>query len=163
MGIEIERKFLLQSDAWRREISLSHTLRQGYLVSDATRSVRVRVGDNGAQLNIKSATLGMERREYEYEIPRNEGEELLGLCQQPLLEKVRHFVHRDGHCWEIDEFGGCNAGLIVAEIELTHRHQAITLPPWIGQEVTMDKRYYNAYLVQYPYRRWSEEESRRDE
>ena len=155
MALEIEHKFLLRDERWRDQVERSLRMRQGYLVSDATRSVRVRVAGDQGYLNIKSGTLGIARREYEYRIPLAEAEELLdALCEKPLLEKTRHFLHYGAHLWEVDEFSGDNAGLIVAEIELGAVGEAFARPDWIGEEVSHDLRYYNSQLVRHPYKDW---------
>ncbi len=155
MALEIEHKFLLRDERWRDQVEHSLRMRQGYLVSDATRSVRVRVAGDQGYLNIKSGTLGIARREYEYRIPLAEAEELLNtLCEKPLLEKTRHFIHYGDHLWEVDEFGGDNAGLIVAEVELGAVDEAFARPDWIGEEVSHDLRYYNSQLVRHPYKDW---------
>ena len=155
MALEIEHKFLLRDERWRDQVERSLRMRQGYLVSDATRSVRVRVAGDQGYLNIKSGTLGIARREYEYRIPLAEAEELLNtLCEKPLLEKTRHFIHYGDHLWEVDEFGGDNAGLIVAEVELGTVDEAFARPDWVGEEVSHDLRYYNSQLVRHPYKDW---------
>ena len=155
MALEIEHKFLLRDERWRDQVEHSLRMRQGYLVSDATRSVRVRVAGDQGYLNIKSGTLGIARREYEYRIPLAEAEELLNtLCEKPLLEKTRHFIHYGDHLWEVDEFSGDNAGLIVAEVELGAVDEAFARPDWIGEEVSHDLRYYNSQLVRHPYKDW---------
>jgi len=155
MAIEIEHKYLLANDNWRLQISHTAIYRQGYLSSQANTSVRVRVSDEKAWLNIKSAVLGTHRHEYEYEIPLADAEEILhGLCRKPLIEKKRHFVIAEGFTWEIDEFFGANEGLIVAEIELQSIGQPFPKPAWLGAEVTDDMRYYNNNLANYPYSQW---------
>ena len=122
MATEIERKFLLQSDDWKQDAVRQERHCQGYLVGSAQASVRVRIQGGEARLNIKSATLGVSRQEFEYAIPVADAEELLrDLCQKPLIEKTRYFVPHEGMLWEIDQFEGENAGLVVAEIE-THIH-----------------------------------------
>lgn len=159
MATEIERKFLLVSDAWRALIHRSESFRQGYLSSSKRASVRVRIADNTATLNIKSMTLGIQRLEYEYEIPLLEAAELLDqLCERPLIEKTRHFVEFGGKLWEIDEFHGDNAGLIVAEVELDAPDDVIPMPDWAGADVSHLERYYNVRLTQYPYSQWLAEE-----
>lgn len=156
MAIEIERKFLLCSDEWRSQVSKKRLMRQGYLSTNKNASVRVRLVEDKAQINIKSATLGMSRSEYEYEIPVPDAQEMLdNLCEKPLIEKTRHYVIYAGHEWEIDEFTGDNSGLIVAEVELNDVAEKINKPAWVGQEVTEDKRYYNVCLVQNPYKEWA--------
>ncbi len=157
MALEIEHKFLLVNDGWREEVSHSVYYKQGYLSSQPTSSVRVRISDSQAWLNIKSATIGNHRQEFEYEIPVNDANTILDdLCHKPLIEKIRHFVHRDQHIWEIDEFMGDNAGLIVAEIELAELEESFAKPSWVGAEVTADLRYYNNNLVKHPFKDWAD-------
>ena len=156
MAVEIEHKFLVRDERWRREVERSVRMRQGYLTSDARCSVRVRVAGDQGYLNVKSGTLGIQRSEYEYPIPLAEAEEILDtLCEQPLLEKTRHFVRFGGHLWEIDEFEGDNAGLIVAEVELSRIDEPFDRPDWLGADVSRDIRYYNSQLARHPYRTWS--------
>ena len=154
MPKEIERKFLLKSDDWRGALLPKHSV-QGYLTPGPPASVRVRIMGGIAKLNIKQSVIGMERAEYEYPIPVAEAEELLAsLCVGPKVEKNRYLVDYEGFVWEIDEFLGDNAGLVVAEIELESVDQVFPIPPWIGQEVTEDLRYYNTYLSKHPYTSW---------
>ncbi len=155
MAIEIEHKFLLANDDWRKHVSRSVKYRQGYLSSQASSSIRVRISNEHAWLNIKSATIGTHRHEYEYEIPLTDADEILtNLCRKPLIEKTRYFVTHDQHLWEIDEFEGDNEGLIVAEIELDVIGRSFSKPLWLGQEVTEDLRYYNNNLAVHPYSEW---------
>ncbi|RIZ67581.1 MAG: CYTH domain-containing protein [Methylococcales bacterium] len=155
MAIEIEHKFLLANDTWRQQVQRSVVFRQGYLSSQATSSIRVRISDETAWLNIKSATIGTQRHEYEYEIPLQDANEILDmLCKKPIIEKTRHYVHNDGNVWEIDEFYGENEGLIIAEIELSDINESFSRPEWVGDEVTNDIRYYNNNLAVYPYSNW---------
>jgi adenylate cyclase len=157
MAIEIEHKFLLANSDWRKQISRSVKYRQGYLSSQASSSIRVRISDDHAWLNIKSATIGNHRHEYEYEIPLDDANEILtNLCRKPLIEKTRHLVHDDGNIWEIDEFEGENRGLIVAEIELPELGRPFSKPQWLGPEVTHDLRYYNNNLALHPFSEWGE-------
>lgn len=157
MAIEIEHKFLLANDGWRKYIDRSVKYRQGYLSSQPTSSIRIRISDEQAWLNIKSATIGTHRYEYEYEIPVSDANEIISnLCAKPLIEKTRHFVIDDGNLWEIDEFEGCNQGLCVAEIELSNIGDHFTKPHWLGDEVTNDLRYYNNNLAVHPYSEWRE-------
>ncbi|WP_455380911.1 CYTH domain-containing protein [Acidihalobacter prosperus] len=157
MPTEIERKFLVTSDEWRQHVSKSSNFRQGYLGAAKTSSVRVRLSDDNANLNIKSVTLGVSRLEYEYQIPVKDAQEMLDkLCHKPLIEKVRHIVYHEGHCWEIDEFYGINQGLIVAEIELDSVDEQFSLPEWAGREVTDEARYYNVALALTPYSEWKD-------
>ncbi|MFM8333735.1 MAG: CYTH domain-containing protein [Candidatus Methylumidiphilus sp.] len=155
MAMEIERKFLLKDESWRQAAHDSQRLRQGYLNREQRCSVRVRTSDSQAWLNIKSATLGAARQEFEYEIPLADAHELLDtLSLKPLIEKVRHWVKVGRHVWEIDEFEGDNAGLVVAEIELEHPGEDFDMPDWAGEEVTLDARYYNTCLCQHPFKDW---------
>ncbi|MGK5013117.1 CYTH domain-containing protein [Janthinobacterium sp. MDB2-8] len=154
MGVEIERKFLLQGDAWRG-LGQAVLLRQGYLSSARERVVRVRIEGQQAMLTIKGANVGATRGEWEYPIPLADAAELLdGLCEQPLIEKYRHRIEHAGMVWEVDEFLGTNAGLIVAEIELASEDQPFEKPEWIGAEVSGDARYYNANLIRHPFSQW---------
>ncbi|HET8700646.1 MAG TPA: CYTH domain-containing protein [Nitrococcus sp.] len=159
MATEIERKFLVIADDWRREADAGTAYRQGYLVGCSTCSVRVRLAGERAWLNIKSGTIGISRREYEYPIPARDANEMLAeLCYSPLIEKVRYRVHVGGHVWEVDCFEGENAGLVVAEIELADPQERFVLPAWAGHEVSHLLRYYNVNLVDHPYRDWTEAE-----
>ncbi len=155
MAIEVEHKFLLANDDWRKQVTRSVEYRQGYLTSEPTSSIRVRISDNHAWLNIKSATIGTQRHEFEYEIPLNDGYEIIDyLCRKPLIEKTRHFIDLGKHLWEIDEFKGANEGLIVAEIELGSAGEVFDKPSWLGAEVTHDLRYYNNNLAATPFTEW---------
>lgn len=155
MGIEIEKKFLLANDHWRKQIVKSVLFRQGYLAGTEKASVRVRIEGNQANINIKGAVLGIRRAEFEYTIPLDDAAELMSsLCHRPLIEKTRHYVLLGEHEWEIDEFMGDNAGLIVAEIELQDENETFDKPAWLGKEVSYDRRYYNSMLVNNPYNSW---------
>ena len=155
MGIEIERKFLVLSDGWRPAVGKSSKMRQGYLTESGRASVRVRSDSTRGWLNIKSATLGVQREEFEYEIPLADAERILDtLARPPLIEKTRHYAEISPHIWEIDEFEGENAGLIVAEIELKDPDERFERPAWLGTEVTDDPRYYNNNLAQKPFATW---------
>ncbi len=157
MPEEIERKFLLKDDSWRSQVERSFDMAQGYLGNSQQCSIRVRVSDETANLNIKSATLGVYRQEYDYVIPVDEAREILDtLADKPLIEKTRHIVRYGEHTWEIDEFFGDNAGLIVAEIELGSADEAFEKPAWLGADVSDDPRYYNVCLVSEPYACWPE-------
>lgn len=155
MPIEIERKYLVRSDEWRAGAT-GIPYRQGYLCTDKQRTVRVRTAGDKAFLTIKGLSQGSSRAEYEYEIPPDEANQMLDtLCQRPLIEKTRYRIPFGGLVWEVDEFAGENAGLIVAEVELESADQPVKPPPWCGQEVTDDPRYYNACLIANPYRNWA--------
>ncbi len=156
MALEIEHKFLLKNADWRSEVDYSVHYKQGYLSASPMSSVRVRMSEDQAWLNIKSATVGSSRQEYEYEIPKEDADQILNeLCHKPLVEKMRHFVNRGQHVWEIDEFLGENAGLIVAEIELLQIGESFEKPEWVGADVTQDLRYYNNNLGKNPYKNWN--------
>ena len=156
MGVEIERKFLVINDSWREAASPGMRYRQGYLSTDRSNSVRVRVCGDRAWLNIKSAAVGITRREYEYEIPSADAHAILEeLCVKPQIEKTRFIVEHDGLAWEIDVFEGDNSGLVVAELELGSTGDQFTLPAWAGEDVSGDIRYYNQRLVEHPYSGWA--------
>ena len=165
MGIEIERKFLVVGESWRRDIEKSVRMAQGYVNDIATvnsgkqkASVRVRIAGEQAFLNIKSRELGHTRQEFDYEIPVVDAEALIRLCVGGLIEKTRHYVQHAGFVWEIDLFEGENLGLRVAEIELPAADTLFEKPEWAGREVTDELRYYNLALADYPYCRWRDEE-----
>lgn len=154
MGTEIERKFLVTGNAWRKQ-AVGVSYRQGYLCSSSDRTVRVRIAGDKACLTIKGKSSGISRMEFEYPIPVEEaGIMLVELCEQPIIEKTRYRVDYAGFVWEVDEFLGENAGLLVAEIELAEEDQGFARPPWVGAEVSDDRRYSNAGLVKYPFSRW---------
>ena len=155
MGIEIERKFLVTGDGWRAQATRSLEMRQGYLAGEGGRaSVRVRLEGAEARLNIKAAVIGAARAEYEYPMPADDARKILETLCVGTLEKVRHYVEWEGLTWEVDEFLGVNAGLIVAEIELESVDQAFSRPEWVGRELTDDRRYYNHHLAIHPYSTW---------
>ena len=157
MGIEIERKFRLAGDGWRAQVSQKTLLRQGYIANTARASVRVRLAGDVGWLSVKAMTRGLSRAEYEAVIPAVEANEMLDrLCEGPLIEKWRHIVVYQGSEWEIDEFLGENAGLVIAELELEAEDAAFARPPWLGVEVTHDERYYNFRLSEKPFRHWPE-------
>ncbi|CAA6814805.1 MAG: Adenylate cyclase [uncultured Thiotrichaceae bacterium] len=159
MATEIEHKFLIVNDEWREQIIRSVEYRQGYLSNNKSASVRIRIAGDIANINVKGMTVGLQRPEYEYPIPLADANEMLDqLCLRPMIEKIRHFVEYGGKIWEIDEFSGDNAGLIVAEIELESVDEAFDIPGWAGDDVSGIERYYNVALVQYPYAQWSTEE-----
>ena len=155
MGIEIERKFLVTNDSWHEAAGPGIPIKQGYLVGGKDASVRVRLQGDTANLNIKSATLGVRRQEFEYPIPLADAEVLLNtLCHRPIIEKVRYLVPYANKQWEVDVFEGDNAGLIVAELELQDESEQYETPPWLGEEVSHDPRYYNTCLSQHPFKDW---------
>lgn len=152
MGIEIERKFLVTGTAWRQGAGVR--LSQGYLNRDKERTVRVRLAGEKAFLTIKGVSVGACRAEFEYEIPAGDAEQLLKLSDGPVIEKIRRVVQLEGDTWEVDEFLGDNAGLVVAEIELQSEGQAFARPDWLGPEVTHDARYFNSSLATKPFSGW---------
>jgi adenylate cyclase len=162
MGIEIERKFLLASDAWRSAVTDSMHIAQGYLVGvralrdgTARASVRVRISGAQAWLNIKSVELGVSRAEFEVPLPLADAQDMLGTLCDGVLEKTRHHVSIDGWLFEIDEFRGDNQGLIVAEIELPAADASFPRPAWLGVEVSQLPRYYKVNLFEHPFANWS--------
>jgi adenylate cyclase len=154
MGVEIERKFLVSGDAWRQAVTTQTRFSQGYLSRDPARTVRVRIAGAAAFLTIKGATHGATRAEFEYPVPLADAQQLLALCDGPVVEKVRHLCPHKGMTWEVDEFLGANAGLVVAEIELADEGQVFARPGWLGAEVTGDGRYVNADLAVNPFTSW---------
>lgn len=162
MAIEIERKFLVVGEGWREAAHAVLPMAQGYLNDlDAmdqgaqNASVRVRIQGDAAFLNIKSRALGRSRQEFDYPVPVADARALLALCVGGVIDKRRHLVRHAGHLWEVDEFLGANAGLVVAEIELSDHDERFVLPPWAGREVTDLARYYNLALASRPWSDWS--------
>jgi len=154
MAQEIERKYLVSGEAWKHLAEGTH-YRQGYLSTDPERTVRVRIIGERGYLTIKGISVGISRPEYEYEIPIPDAKELLErLCEKPIVEKERYKIAFGGLVWEVDEFLGVNEGLVIAEVELESADQAIDLPPWVGEEVSGDLRYFNSHLVNHPYSTW---------
>ncbi len=154
MAQEIERKFLLKNNDWKKEVERSHTIQQGYLSTDPDRTVRVRIKDKKGLITIKGKTQGMSRAEFEYEIPIRDAKELIKLCLSPIIHKIRYIISHKNLEWEIDVFLGENQGLALAEVELESEGQEVFFPPWIGQEVTHDMRYYNSNLIKLPFSKW---------
>jgi adenylate cyclase len=145
MATEIERKFLVTSDAWRTSPARSSRLRQAYLCSSEQRSVRVREDQGVVTITIKGPD-GPVRQEFEYVVNATDAEGLFALCEPGWIDKTRHRIEFEGHLWEIDEFHGAHQGLIVAEVELQYVNAPLTLPAWVGREVTGDPAYTNAVL-----------------
>lgn len=155
MAEEIERKFLVTGDDWRTEgVGIPYT--QGYLSRDPERVVRIRRAGERAFLTVKGLTRGISRSEFEYPIPLADFAAMRELCDGPVVEKIRTVVDFSGKRWEVDEFQGANAGLIVAEIELAREDETFPLPPWVGKEVSDDPRYSNVRLASEPFTTWSE-------
>jgi len=160
MGIEIERKFLLKNNDWKDLVTKTHVIKQGYLQSGMgashKSSVRIRISNDEANINIKSVELKTVRQEFEYTIPLADAEQLLStLCDESIIEKTRYHVTFASHLWEIDIFEGANKGLEIAEIELKDIDETFAVPGWIGPEVSDDERYYNIYLINTPYSMWT--------
>ena len=154
MGKEIERKFLLKSDAWRA-LARGTMYRQGYLNSAKERTVRIRTVGDKAFLTIKGITVGATRAEYEYSIPFDDCNAMLdSLAEKPLIEKKRYKIAIGALTWEIDEFFGDNQGLVVTEVELTSEDQVFDKPAWVGEEVSGDPRYFNSNLIKHPFSNW---------
>jgi adenylate cyclase len=154
MGIEIEHKFLVSGEGWRQAATRQTRFSQGYLSRDPARTVRVRIAGDAAFLTIKGETRGASRAEFEYAIPIADAQQLLAMSDGPVVEKIRHLCPHEGMTWEVDEFLGANAGLVVAEIELAAEGQAFARPAWLGAEVTGDARYVNANLAVKPFTSW---------
>jgi adenylate cyclase len=155
MATEIERKFLILSQDWQEYTRSELHIVQAYLATNEFSSTRIRIQDDKANINIKSATLGIERTEFEYAIPVIDAQLMIDeLCVKPVIEKTRFLVEHMQHTWEIDVFSGENEGLIVAEIELFSPDEAFEKPSWLGEEVSNDARYYNVCLVKNPFKKW---------
>ena len=155
MGIEIERKFLVKKDKWKElEKPSGELYRQGYLLTDPNKTIRVRQTSAKGFLTIKGLSVGATRPEYEYEIPFEEAKELLDQFAIAELSKIRFKIIIDQHIWEVDEFFGNNKGLIVAEIELSNEEEKFNIPDWIDREVTHEEKYFNSSLVIHPYQNW---------
>ncbi len=170
MGMEIERKFLVQGSPWQEHESIGHKITQGYLSTDPQRTIRVRLCESAvstftsavqesiqstAFITIKSHISTVSCHEFEYAIPPQEARILLDtLVHKPLIEKIRHRIVHEGHTWEIDVFSGSNAGLVLAEIELSHEEEVFFAPPWLLEEVTHNTQYKNSQLVHKPYSTW---------
>jgi adenylate cyclase len=154
MGKEIERKFLVKSDAYRALGTCEH-LRQGFLSTAKERVVRVRIMGDKAFFTVKGISTGATRAEFEYEIPVADAHFMLDkLCEKPIIDKHRFTIPFRGFTWEVDEFHGENEGLVVAEIELPSEDAGFEKPDWIGEEVTYDARYFNSNLVKQPFKSW---------
>jgi adenylate cyclase len=156
MAKEIERKFLLRSEAWRADAGAGTPYQQGYLSTDKARTVRVRLAGSRGFLTVKGPTAGATRDEFEYEIPEADARAMIERLCERLVVKTRHLVAHRGHTWEIDVFHGANEGLVVAEIELASEDEEFARPEWAGAEVTHDPRYFNANLAREPFSSWTE-------
>jgi len=155
MGVEIERKFLVDHSKWAHlEKPAGTHYRQGYLVDDQTRTIRIRVAGDKGFITIKGTTNGISRKEFEYEIPADEAAELIENFALSAIDKIRFKIEFAGHLWEVDEFLGDNSGLIMAEIELKYENEEFKKPDWITIEVSDDARYYNSNLSKNPFKNW---------
>lgn len=156
MAQEIERKFLVKDDSYRKMADSSSRIRQGYICSIRGRTVRVRIRDTKGYLTIKgpSNASGTSRYEWEHELPLDEAEELMRLCEPGMIDKTRYLVKVGNHTFEVDEFYGDNEGLVVAEVELKSEDEAFERPDFLGEEVTGQVKYYNSFLMKVPYNRW---------
>ncbi len=156
MPQEIERKFLVTDESYRRMAHKKSRIEQGYICSARGKTVRIRIRDDKGYITIKgpSNASGTSRYEWEQEIPLNDAEELMALCEPGRIEKVRYLVDFSGHTFEVDEFHGENEGLTVAEVELGSEAEAVELPAFIGEEVTGQTKYYNSFLMKQPYTMW---------
>ena len=159
MAQEIERKYLVLDDSFKREAFSKSHIQQGYICSERGRIVRVRIRDSRAYITIKGPSLngGLSRYEFEQEIPLVDAEQLMQLCEPGIIDKTRWLVKSGDHTFEVDEFHGDNDGLIVAEVELKSADETPVIPHFIGKEVTGDRRYYNSQLRQHPYCHWSQD------
>jgi len=159
-NIETERKFLVIRNAWKKvNKPLGQAYYQGYLCIDIKKTIRVRLTGTTGFITIKGKAMGNSRPEYEYLIPRLEAKEILQLFTKNLIEKTRYKIQHKKLFWEVDEFHGENAGLILAEIELNEENETFEKPNWVGKEVSGDKRYYNAYLSLHPYLTWAKKKT----
>ena len=157
MGQEIERKYLVANERWRRQAGPGTLYVQGYLSVDPERSVRVRIAGGKAALTVKRHTTSSICDEFEYQIPAEDADRMLdSICIKPLIEKTRHVLQDGKLKWEIDKFSGENRGLIIAEVELEDDQREIVTPDWVGEEVTDDPRYFNINLVRRPYSEWEQ-------
>lgn len=156
MAQEIERKFLVKDDSYRKMADSCSRIRQGYICSMRGRTVRVRIRDKKGYLTIKgpSNTSGTSRYEWEHELSLNEAEELMKLCEPGMIDKTRYLVRVGTHVFEVDEFYGENQGLVVAEVELKSEDEAFERPDFLGEEVTGQVKYYNSFLMKVPYTQW---------
>ena len=155
MGLEIERKYLVNREKWdSTEKGTGQFYRQGYLLTDPQKTIRVRLSDKDSYITIKGISVGATRAEYEYPIPKEDAEELLDKFAVAGLTKIRYKIAFKNKLWEVDEFLGDNTGLLVAEIELTSEDEYFELPEWVDREVTSEEKYYNSDLSVTPYKNW---------
>ena len=146
MSVEIERKFLVTDNSYKTAAIACYDIRQGYISRNPDATVRIRIRNSEAFITVKGRTHGARRQEWEYAIPQSDAAEMLALCEGPIIDKTRRIVDYDGHRWEIDEFHGAREGLTIAEVELSDALEPLSLPPFVGREVTGDPQYYNSNL-----------------
>lgn len=159
MAKEIERKFIVKGNSWKKDVIKEKSLEQGYIFSSENKSLRIRIANNKAFLTIKGKTEGISRDEFEYEIPKTDAQSLLKkYCDNNPILKKRYYLMIEGNEWTIDEFFGQNKGLVLAEIELESENQEINLPEWIEKEVSYDNRYFNTHLSKHPFTTWEKDE-----
>ncbi|WP_121666212.1 CYTH domain-containing protein [Mesonia aquimarina] len=153
---EIERKFLVETNQYKKDAYQSYSIKQGYLNSHPERTTRIRITENKAFITVKgkSSANGLTRFEWEKQIDVNDAKKLLELCEPGKIEKTRYLVKSENHTFEVDEFYGENEGLTVAEVELKNENENVIFPDWIGKEVTGEKKYYNSALISNPYKNW---------
>ena len=156
MALEIERKFLVKDESYKQMAFSSSRIAQGYICSTRGRTVRVRIRDEKGYLTIKgpAGENGLSRYEWEKEIPLDEAQELMKLCEPGMIDKTRYLVQSGNHVFEVDEFYGENEGLVVAEVELSSENESFEKPDFIGEEVTGIAKYYNSFLMKFPYTKW---------
>lgn len=154
MAVEIERKFLVKNEEWRNQVDESFEISQGYLNSSIDRNVRVRIKGEQAFLTIKTKTKSITRTEFEYQIPLEDGLQLIDICEKPIIKKRRHLIIQNQHTWELDVFELENKGLLIAEIELSSEEEQFKTPSWLGKEVSDDTRYFNSALIKHPFSKW---------
>ena len=155
MAIEIERRFLVSDDSWKQYSDSSQRLVQGYIFIGENKGVRVRLAEDKAWLTVKGGTDVLNRLEFEYPIPLDDARTMIdSLCDNKVIDKVRHRIQQGSLTWEVDVFSGANAGLVIAELELPSADTPFEHPPWLGKEVSDDRRYLNARLLNDPWPNW---------
>lgn len=155
MALEIERKFLVDKSKWSNIEKNNKTfIKQGYILTDPNKIIRIRQTSSKSFITIKGLNVGATRHEYEYEIPSEDAEELIDKFSVTSISKIRYIINLKNKKWEVDEFLGENEGLIIAEIELRDEDEEFELPDWVGAEVTWDEKYYNSNLSENPFRKW---------
>lgn len=155
--MEIERKFKIHTDLWRKlDKPAGNNILQGYLLADIDKTIRVRVSNKQGTMTVKGRTVNISREEYEFPVPYETAVDMIQKFTTGIIEKIRYNIPFKGKVWEVDEFSGANSGLIIAEVELDSEEEEIELPEWVGEEVSMDSRYYNANLAKHPYTEWED-------